>query len=130
MIWTSDSQSGLYRPPRVYDNLQGVYDSVKKIWGCMKQKWGIVDPNVDSSKDLFESYPCKISRFQRSKTQKTLEPPLNPLGAKFLKITSYCTCRACKVKIRFRSIELFQQGFVEIDNRPPFPTPWGRVENY
>ena len=50
-LYNSGSQSGLYRPPGVYDNFQGVYDSVKKIWGSMKQKWGsmIVDPNVDSS---------------------------------------------------------------------------------
>ncbi|KAL1493598.1 hypothetical protein ABEB36_009299 [Hypothenemus hampei] len=32
-IYTSDSQSGLYRPLGVYDNLQGVYVSEKKLGG-------------------------------------------------------------------------------------------------
>ena len=44
-VQISVSQSGLYRPPGVYENLQGVYDSVKKFWGSMIH----MDPNVDSS---------------------------------------------------------------------------------
>ncbi|GFX91449.1 uncharacterized protein TNCV_3545321 [Trichonephila clavipes] len=35
-IYLSGSQSGLYRPPGVYDDFQGVHVSQKLIWGSMR----------------------------------------------------------------------------------------------
>ncbi|GFW68978.1 histone-lysine N-methyltransferase SETMAR [Trichonephila clavipes] len=40
MVYISDSQSGLYRPPGVYCDLQGVHASEKIIWGSMTCNWG------------------------------------------------------------------------------------------
>ncbi|GFV38197.1 hypothetical protein TNCV_4791831 [Trichonephila clavipes] len=34
-----DSQNSLYRPPGVYDDLQGVHDNKKTIWRSMRRKW-------------------------------------------------------------------------------------------
>ncbi|GFX46712.1 hypothetical protein TNCV_4038601 [Trichonephila clavipes] len=38
LMYTSDSRSGLYRPPEVYDDWQGVHVSEKTIWGFMRCK--------------------------------------------------------------------------------------------
>ncbi|PRD24393.1 UNVERIFIED_CONTAM: Transcriptional repressor NF-X1 [Trichonephila clavipes] len=40
MLYSSDSQSDLYRPPGVYEDLQGVHISKNIIWGSIRCKWG------------------------------------------------------------------------------------------
>ena len=68
--------------------------------------------------------------FPTLENSKNIGASIDSFGAKFLKITSYCTSSKNSFQIHWVvSAGVCPSIGVEIDNRPPFPTPSGRVEN-